>query len=196
MDAPPRTDGRATDMRRRILEVARRRFAADGVAATSLRDIAEELGVTKAALYYHFPRKADLLHETLVPMADAVSAWLERAEGSDAPVRGLLEDYFDVVRQHHRLIQALGREPGALQGSPIADRLVGWIERAQRILAGTDADLEARVRATVAIGGLARAASFVAADDTDALRAIAVDAALDALQPPQDPSAPASTGRA
>jgi AcrR family transcriptional regulator len=192
VDVPPRTDGRTTDMRRRILEVARRRFAADGVAATSLRDIADELGVTKAALYYHFPRKADLLREALVPMAEAIDAWLARAEGSDVPVRELLEDYFDVVRQHHHLIQALGREPSALHGSPIAGRLAGWIERAQRILAGADADLEVRIRATVAIGGLARAAMFVAADDVDALRRIAVDAALDALRGTQDPNA--STG--
>lgn len=177
----PRTDGRTTDMRRRILEVAARRFAADGVAATSLRDIADELGVTKAALYYHFPRKADLLRDAFVPLADAIEAWLERAEASDAPARELLEEYFDVVREHEGLIQALGREPSALQGSPVAARLGGWVERAQRILAGDDADLEARVRATVAIGGLARAASFVAADDTDALKRLAVAAALDAL---------------
>lgn len=181
MGAPSRIDGRTTDMRRRILEVACRRFAADGVAATSLRDIADELGVTKAALYYHFPRKADLLREAFVPLAESIDAWLERAESSRAPVRELLEDYFDVVREHGGLVQVLGREPSALEGSPIAGRLAGWVERAQRVLAGPDADLEARVRATVAIGGLARAAFFVAADDTDTVRRIAVDAALDAL---------------
>jgi len=192
MDVAPRRDGRTTDMRSRILEVARRRFARDGVGATSLRDIAEELGVTKAALYYHFPRKGDLVREVLVPLADAIDAWLERAEGSDAAIRELLEDYFDVVRQHHNLIQALGREPSGVEGSPIAGRLAGWIERAQHILAGADADLEARVRATVAIGGLARAAGFVATDDPDALRRIAVAAALDALRGARAPDAPTS----
>lgn len=190
MDAPSRTDGRTTDMRRRILEVARRRFATDGVAATSLRGIADELGVTKAALYYHFPRKADLLRDALVPMAEAIDAWLEGAANSDADRRELLEDYFDVVRQHHDLLQALAREPSALQGSPIAGRLAAWIERAQHILAGPNPDLEARTRATVAIGGLARAASFVTTNDTDALRRIAVDAALDALRSTQTPNAP------
>jgi AcrR family transcriptional regulator len=179
-------------MRSRILEVARRRFARDGVGATSLRDIADELGVTKAALYYHYPRKGDLVREVLVPMAEAIDAWLERAEASEASIRELLEDYFDVVRQHHDLIQALGREPSALEGSPIAGRLAGWIGRAQHILAGADADLEARVRATVAIGGLARAAGFVATDDPDELRRIAVDAALDALRAAPCPDPPTS----
>jgi AcrR family transcriptional regulator len=192
MDPAPRTDGRTTDMRSRILAVARRRFARDGVGATSLRDIAEELGVTKAALYYHYPRKGDLVREVLVPMAEAIDAWLERAEASDAALRELLEDYFDVVRQHHDLIQALGREPSALEGSPLVGRLTGWIERAQHILAGPNADLEARVRATVAIGGLARAAGFVATDDPDALRRIAVAAAMDALRGASRPDATTS----
>jgi len=50
-----------TDTRGRILEAARRRFADQGYEATSLREIAEDLGVTKAALYYHFPSKVDIL---------------------------------------------------------------------------------------------------------------------------------------
>ena len=78
---------------------------------------------------------------------------------------------------------------GSQHTPQVAGRLAGWVERAQRLLARVDADLEARVRATVAIGGLARAASFVAADDTDALRRIAVDAALDALQSVRDSGA-------
>ena len=192
MDTTSRRDGRTTDMRSRILEVARRRFARDGVGATSLRDIAEELGVTKAALYYHYPRKSDLVRDALVPMAEDIDAWLERAEGGDVAVRELLEEYFDVVRQHHDLLQALGRESSALEAAPILGRLAGWIERAQRILAGANADLEARVRATVAIGGLGRTAGFVSTDDADALRRMAVDAALDALRGAQRPDASTS----
>ncbi len=52
----PRTDTRA-----RILAVAAHLFATQGFAGTSIKDIANELRVTKAALYYHFGSKELLL---------------------------------------------------------------------------------------------------------------------------------------
>ena len=45
------------DTRSRIQDVALQMFIDKGYEATSLREIAEELGVTKAALYYHFDTK-------------------------------------------------------------------------------------------------------------------------------------------
>src|SRR5262245_3329338 len=50
-----------TDTRSRIQEVALRLFIDKGYEATSLREIAEELGVTKAALYYHFDTKEKIV---------------------------------------------------------------------------------------------------------------------------------------
>jgi AcrR family transcriptional regulator len=47
--------------RERILAIALDRFIEKGYEATSLREIAEEMGFSKAALYYHFASKADLL---------------------------------------------------------------------------------------------------------------------------------------
>ncbi|MGP8060867.1 MAG: TetR/AcrR family transcriptional regulator [Acidimicrobiales bacterium] len=49
------------DTRQRILDVALDLFIAQGFDGTSLREIAEKLGVTKAALYYHFASKDDIL---------------------------------------------------------------------------------------------------------------------------------------
>jgi AcrR family transcriptional regulator len=54
---------RRTDMRERILDVALELFNEQGYEATSLREIAERLEVTKAAIYYHFQSKADILLE-------------------------------------------------------------------------------------------------------------------------------------
>lgn len=48
-----------------LLAIARRLFARKGYDKTSLRDIAEEAKITKAALYYHFPNK-DALYEQVV----------------------------------------------------------------------------------------------------------------------------------
>src|SRR5271156_6797402 len=49
------------DTRAQAQKVALELFAEQGYEKTSLREIAERLGVTKAALYYHFPSKQDIL---------------------------------------------------------------------------------------------------------------------------------------
>jgi len=51
----------SSDTRERILDVALDLFIEQGFDGTSLRQIAEQLGVTKAALYYHFESKEDIL---------------------------------------------------------------------------------------------------------------------------------------
>ena len=57
LDQPPE----AASTRERILDVALDLFIEKGFDGTSLREIAEQLGVTKAALYYHFASKDDIL---------------------------------------------------------------------------------------------------------------------------------------
>jgi AcrR family transcriptional regulator len=51
----------ATSTRERILNIALELFTKKGYDGTSLREIAERLGVTKAAIYYHFSSKDDIL---------------------------------------------------------------------------------------------------------------------------------------
>jgi AcrR family transcriptional regulator len=59
-EASPLVDAKI-DTRQRILNVALDLFTEKGYDGTSLREIAEQLGVTKAALYYHFESKEDIL---------------------------------------------------------------------------------------------------------------------------------------
>ncbi len=58
-----------------ILQAAREHFARRGYAGTSMRRIAEQVGITKAALYYHFRDKASLFREAT---EDAVRRRRER----------------------------------------------------------------------------------------------------------------------
>ena len=60
-----------SDTREQILEVARDLFIEQGYDATSLREIAEKVGVTKAALYYHFTNKQDILRALAAPAMEA-----------------------------------------------------------------------------------------------------------------------------
>jgi len=54
------TPERPNDVRAQILEVSTRLFAADGFDGTPLQAIADEVGVAKPSLLYHFPSKDDL----------------------------------------------------------------------------------------------------------------------------------------
>jgi AcrR family transcriptional regulator len=79
----------ASNTRERILDAALDLFISQGFDGTSLREIAERLGVTKAALYYHFTSKDDILmalhmrlhefgREALLAMGDmpvSLEAW-------------------------------------------------------------------------------------------------------------------------
>lgn len=50
-----------SDTKERILHTALEHFAREGYAASSMRDIAAQLGITKGALYRHYPSKRAIL---------------------------------------------------------------------------------------------------------------------------------------
>lgn len=66
--------------RQGIVETARRLFAERGYEGASLQDIADEMGLTKAAVYYHFRSKADILRAIVVPAFHAIDDLLDIAE--------------------------------------------------------------------------------------------------------------------
>ncbi|HVX18303.1 MAG TPA: helix-turn-helix domain-containing protein [Acidimicrobiales bacterium] len=68
--------------RERILETATRLFTDQGYDGTSLREIADELGFTKAALYYHFKSKDEILVALVEPMDEMLHEFLDRLEGA------------------------------------------------------------------------------------------------------------------
>jgi TetR/AcrR family transcriptional regulator len=63
-----------------LLREAASQFSRKGFHAASLDDIAQKLGVTKAALYYYFPSKQALLRECCARALDASMRALERAK--------------------------------------------------------------------------------------------------------------------
>lgn len=72
---------RDADRQAQLLEIARRLFAEQGYAGTSLRDIASEAGITKAALYHHFPNKEALYDKVVL---EGLRALFERVEAAVA----------------------------------------------------------------------------------------------------------------
>ncbi|HET6501503.1 MAG TPA: TetR/AcrR family transcriptional regulator [Amycolatopsis sp.] len=78
--------GRRSDTRERIQRVALDLFAEQGYQKTSLREIAEKLDVTKAALYYHFKTKEDIISSLVEDLAASLDQVLEWARAQQDPV--------------------------------------------------------------------------------------------------------------
>ena len=71
--------------RAKLLSVSARLFAKGGFEATSMRDIAGEVGMLAGSMYYHFPSKNDLIAAVyeagVAEIGAAVDEALERARG-------------------------------------------------------------------------------------------------------------------
>src|SRR5436190_24207156 len=90
------------DSRERIQAIALELFAEQGYEKTSLREIAERLGVTKAALYYHFKSKEDIVHsftDDYFADFDALLDWAKDQPPGDQTRRAVLERYVGLVLQ-------------------------------------------------------------------------------------------------
>jgi AcrR family transcriptional regulator len=89
--------------RDRILDVALDLFTAKGYDATSMREIAERLDITKPALYYHFDSKEDIVRALLVDIESQVEglvAWArEQPFGPDLR-REVLARWSDIMQAH------------------------------------------------------------------------------------------------
>lgn len=102
--------------RRRILEVAEKLFTEQGFNAVSIRDIARRCEVTNAALYYHFPSKAELFEEVLEHHAKRLDDRMRAAvceEGTyrDA-VKAMLLEYAKITKDRRPPFHLLRRDIG------------------------------------------------------------------------------------
>ncbi len=93
---------RRGNTRQRIQDVALGLFAEQGYEKTSLREIAEQLDVTKAALYYHFKTKEEILvsifEDLSRPLEDLI-AW-----GREQPHS--LETKQEILRRYSEALAA------------------------------------------------------------------------------------------
>lgn len=69
--------------RRLILDIAARRFAADGFAGVALEEVVAEAGLTRGALYHHFGSKTGLFRAVVDDAQRGVAEVVERAASAD-----------------------------------------------------------------------------------------------------------------
>jgi AcrR family transcriptional regulator len=150
--------GRRGDTRVRIQQVALELFAEQGYERTSLREIAERLGVTKAALYYHFKSKEDIVHsftEDLFSRLDALITWGRSQPPAPRTVHEVLERYISILMDGSEVFLFLERNQASVHSADggkrrfeqFRPRLNALVE----IITGPDAPPRARIRATSAI---------------------------------------------
>ncbi|MGH7642302.1 MAG: TetR/AcrR family transcriptional regulator [Candidatus Dormibacteria bacterium] len=107
--------------RERILESALDLFSEQGFDKTSLREVAERVGVTKAALYYHFRSKEELL-ASLVERAHGIGHHgLDVLPLLDGPidfpgVLQLFETLLDQILAQRKIFVLMERNRTAIEG--------------------------------------------------------------------------------
>lgn len=94
----------ASGRREQILAAAAELFGAKGVKATSVRDIADAVGMLSGSLYHHFPSKQSIVEEILVRYLEDLqkeyAAVLSEAQGPAGQLRGLIRSSLRVATCH------------------------------------------------------------------------------------------------
>ncbi|RJL32122.1 TetR family transcriptional regulator [Bailinhaonella thermotolerans] len=164
----------------RILDTARALFASRGYGATSMREIAGRVGITKPALYYHFDSKEEILRRLTLPLLDELEAALAEAAGQGDPetVRWrAIEGYVDVHLRHRETLIMLVKDMSLLAQAPVAERFRAAIRWANDLVLGPGGGLAERVRAAQAVAGLGDAVVAFPDVPADRLRPLILDGA-------------------
>ncbi|ORA31442.1 TetR/AcrR family transcriptional regulator [Mycobacterium aquaticum] len=156
--------------RDRVLEAALALFAEHGVNGTSLQMIADRLGVSKAAVYYQFHSKEEIVLAVIQPAFDDMARLVRIAEGMSTPearqevaVTGMV----DFTVRHRRMT-------AVFHGDPAIDTLVNsradlsdTIERLTVLLLGTDPDVTTRIVISMLASGMYGSATDPKLSDVD-----------------------------
>jgi AcrR family transcriptional regulator len=103
--------------RERIQSIALELFAEQGYEKTSLREIAERLGVTKAALYYHFRSKEDIVRsfvEDYRAELEQVIAWGASQPRTPETRAEILRRYAGIVGEQLAVIRFMEQNQAAM----------------------------------------------------------------------------------
>jgi AcrR family transcriptional regulator len=142
------------DTKARILDIALELFAEHGYEKTSLREIADRLGVTKAALYYHFKTKDDIVRgivESMSAPLDEAIAWGEQQPWSTAVRDELVRRFAAGMSERIALLRFFHENQPAVRelnaGALFKQRMMAMV----RLIAGPDPTLQNRIRGAMAL---------------------------------------------
>jgi AcrR family transcriptional regulator len=169
--------------RQRMIDTARGLFCVGGYGGTPLRAVSDALGVTKAALYYHFKAKEDLLAAIVSPLLGRIDELVGpagRRLDSEAARRAFLGRYVDELSDAAEVTALLLRDPA------VADHALGRRFAAQRArmtaMLGGDESLAAGIRTSTALRALELAVVDFGDADPAQVRATALRIAVAVLE--------------
>jgi AcrR family transcriptional regulator len=180
--------GREADTRSRIQEIALELFGEHGYDATSLREIAEHLGVTKAALYYHFKTKDDIIASVVndrLAMIEELIEWAKTQPRSAETRREFLRRYSESLYEHghQRLMRFFERNQSSMMGHKAGMQMRGRMIEMLDLLSDRDDPLPDQIRCSLAIFAL-HSTWFVIRDPEitdEQRRTAALEVALDLI---------------
>ncbi|MDT5097725.1 MAG: hypothetical protein QOC76_1462 [Mycobacterium sp.] len=164
----------AADTRQRLIDVAVDLFTRHSFAGTSLQMIADEMGFTKAAIYYHFRTREELLAAVVEPIFEQLSGVITAAEAqrsATARADRMLRGYAELAVANRALVSVLACDPSV---TTLLRRQPHWAEMINRqlaLLAGDEDDPGGLIKATVVLAGISSAVgpAWIAVDDDDLL---------------------------
>lgn len=103
-----------SEIKQDIIKAGESLFAKQGFEQTSMREIAEEVGVSKANLYHHFSNKKGLL-KTIIESAfegykNQIDAIVDEDKQTQDQLKSAIISYLEVCSSHKQLVQLLSRE--------------------------------------------------------------------------------------
>lgn len=160
--------------RRRMLDIAIKLFSQYSFAGTSLQMIADELGLTKAAIYYHFRTREQLLIALMQPILTEIAAVVKTAErqrSARARAESMLTGYAGIVAKNRTLAAVTTFDPGVRSVLRNHPEWSAVIERQLALLSGIDSPVKGGINAAVVLSGMAGGASTASARiDDETLR--------------------------
>jgi AcrR family transcriptional regulator len=189
------------DTKARILDIARDLFVRKGFTGTSIADIARELGTTTAALYYHFPSKADILGGLLAEPLATFTRIINDLDSQQPTAPALLGAFIDLTADSRELASIIDRDPSVLEmiDAHLPRKSHEVTSAVIATLAGPRADRAAVIRAHAAFSSI-KGATMAALDLGDGSlgpddRAEILAAALRALHADGGTSSPSRSRR-
>lgn len=133
--------GRRSDERwAAVLAAASRVFGEVGYEKSTLEDVAREVGINRATLYYYVGTKEELLVSLLAEPIATVITRLEkdaaRDEPADEKLAAALRGYVKTLDEHPELFIFLSENLRSAMTGPDAEELVSEADRYGQVLAG------------------------------------------------------------
>ncbi|MBP1822498.1 TetR/AcrR family transcriptional regulator [Mycobacterium sp. OAE908] len=150
-----------TDTRTRLIEVAVDLFTRHSFAGTSLQMIADELGLTKAAIYHHFRTREQLLAAVLEPILAELRTIVDSAETrrtAHSRAEHMLSGYAALTVRNRGLVAVLAADPSVAAVLIEREEWGDLIKRQLALLADVDPGPAGEVKAAMVFAGMAGAA--------------------------------------